>query len=98
VIKLTDASFDVWGFIPSFVNEGDKRPLKEQLDRGYVSGWRPFKGFTLDKDTLTLTYPEDPPLKPIQIAAFRDEKIAIYPHAWVLVMSASGEWEVCRMD
>jgi hypothetical protein len=101
IIDITNVPFspsNPWGFIPTFLSLADTRSAKEQFNARYISGWHSFEGFTLDKDTLTLTYPEDPPLKPIQIATFRDEKIAIYPHAWVLVMSANGEWEVCRMD
>ena len=88
----------LWGYIPTFLSEGSDKSTIEQLDAGYVSGWRKFDGFTLDKDTLTLSYPSDPPMRPIDKTQFRDDIIALYPHAWVLVLMPSGEWEVCRMD
>lgn len=89
---------NVWGFIPTFLNPDNPKTTIEQLNEGYVSGWRAFDGFSLDKDTLTLSYPGDPLMRPIDKTQFRDDIIALYPHAWVLVLMPSGEWEVCRMD
>lgn len=90
--------FNIWGFIPSFLSERDPRKAREQFNEHYQSGWRPFKGFTLNKDTMALTYPDDPPMKPIDYFEFRDEIIYMYPHAWVLILQKDGAWEVSRMD
>lgn len=95
---LTGVFNNTWGYIPTFLNESDPRSTIEQLDDGYISGWQKFDGFTLNKDTYTLTYPEDPPLHPIDVAKFRDDIIAIYPHSWVMVLMPDGKYEICRMD
>lgn len=97
-MQPSEATFDVWGFIPSFLYEDDPRSVREQFNERYVSGWSPFKGFTYDPETFTLTYPEDPPLEAISTMTFRDETIHIYPHAWVAVVQKDGTYEVCRMD
>ena len=89
---------NMWGFIPTFLNPDDPRTTIEQLDAGYVSGWNKFEGFTYNPTTHTLKYPGDPAYKPIDIAQFRDDKIILYPHAWVLVLMPDGKYEVCRMD
>lgn len=88
----------VWGYIPTFLSLDDPRTAREQFNEHYISGWQPFKGFTFNKDTLSLKYPGDPAYKPVSEMQFRDERIILYPHAWVLVLQKDGTWEVCRMD
>ena len=88
----------IWGFIPTFLNQDDPRSTIEQLNAHYVSGWRKFDGFTLDKDTMTMSYDGDPDLVPLDIQSFRDDKLAIYQSAWVCVLMPDGKYEVCRMD
>lgn len=88
----------VWGFIPTFLDEANPKSTIEQLDEGYVSGWRPFNGFELNKNTLALSYDGDPDMHPIDKMQFRDDVIAIYPHEWVMVLMPDGKYEVCRMD
>lgn len=85
------------GFIPTFLSLADPRPAKEQFDTGYVGGWTPFKGFRMSEDR-TLTYPGDPPMKPLAETNFRDEKIYVYQSAWVAVVQPDGSHEICRMD
>ncbi len=89
---------DMWGLIPSFMHWDELRSVREQFNERYIGGWRPFKGFKLDPSTMTLTYPGDPPYRPIDMIAFRDERLYLYPYSWVLVMQHDGSWEVCRMD
>ena len=99
VQKLVLGMFSpVWGYIPFFLQAYDPSPTTEQLDKRYVDGWRPFSGFTLDKTTMVLTYPEDEPLKPRAIARFRADVLAIYESAWVCVLHPDGSYEVSRMD
>lgn len=89
---------DVVGDIKFFAREEDSSPLREQFNKNYSfgGGWRPFKGFTM-KDTC-LIYPDDPPLKPIAMATFRDQTIYVYNYAWVSIVEKDGSFEVSRMD
>lgn len=97
--NLALGHFDhVWGYIPTFLSLDDPRSAIEQFNDNYVSGWNRFDDFTLDKETLALSYPDDPDMYPIDKMRFRDETIAIYPHSWVMVLKADGTHEVCRMD
>lgn len=91
---------DVVGHIKFYGNEGDPRPLKEQFHHWYShgGGWNPFTEFAFNKETKSLTYPEDPPLYPIVEAKFRDQMIYIYNHSWVNIINPDGTFEVSRMD
>lgn len=91
---------DHLGFIPMWLEESNPRPAREQLDAGYsfAGGWQPFKGFTLGQDSLSLSYPGDPPLKPLAYTILHKEKIVMYPHAWVAIIQPDNSFEVCRMD
>lgn len=88
------------GYIPQFLSHIDPRSAREQLDAGYAhgGGWNPMSGWRLDPTTHSLTYPGDPPLHPIAHAELRDEQIFVYPHAWVVIISPAGDFEVARMD
>jgi hypothetical protein len=92
-----NAKFDHFGYIPIFLSEDDPRPAREQFNERYVSGWRPYQGFKLNKDE-TLSYPGDPSRRPIAELRFRNERIVLYEHSWVAVIQPDGSWEVCRMD
>jgi hypothetical protein len=88
---------DDLGFIPTFIDESDPRPAREQFDERYVyGGWRPQEGFT--NDEATLFYPDDPPLKPLACFALREEMIFVYPHAYVAIFQPDGSFECSRMD
>ena len=89
---------EIWGYIPTFLHAIDPASTTEQFNKYYISGWTPFKGFTLDKETMMLTYPEDPPMRPYAVARFRQDIIAIYESAWVCVLKPDGSYEVARMD
>ena len=93
---------EVWGIIPTFLNEDDPRPVREQFNANYQSGWQPFPGFTLKREPanepLELLYPEDPPLRALSIMQFRTETIIIFEGEWVVVMQEDDSWEACRMD
>lgn len=91
-------TYEHLGFIPGWLDEDDPRPAKEQLNSGYAfGGWQPFKGFTLNRDN-SLSYPGDPPMKPMAVALLRDEMIVFYPHSWVGIIQSNRSFEVCRMD
>ena len=91
---------DFIGFIPDFLSEADPRPAAEQFNERYAhgGGWRPFKGFILDTDTMNIQYPEDPPYAPVARIDLRDEQIYIYPHAWVMIYRNPTDFEIARMD
>ncbi len=87
------------GLIPMFLSDDDPRPAKEQLHENYAhgGGWHPFNGFKLQADD-SLTYPGDPPQRPIAEMVLRDERVVLYPHAWVAIIQPDRSYEVCRMD
>jgi hypothetical protein len=96
---------DLLGFIPSFLNEDDPRPAREQLDEGYgfAGGWCPFAGFTmLPNGNLSFRSepgePDDPETLPLAETKLRDETIRVYEHAWVAVIQPDGSYEIARMD
>lgn len=89
---------DRLGYIPHFLDPSDPRPAAEQFDDNYIGGWRPMKGFTLERDGMRLQYPDDPDMMPWAVAHFRDETIWVYPYSWVMVVGKDGKFEVSRMD
>lgn len=91
---------DYLGFIPLFLDEYNPAPAKEQFNHNYAhgGGWSPINGFTFDPETLTITYPGDPPHEAVAKAKLRDETIIVYPFAWVLILQPDGSYEVSRMD
>jgi hypothetical protein len=91
------ATIEHWGYIPSFLSESDPRSAKEQFNANYVSGWTPFNGHRMD-DHHGLHYPGDPVMYPLSILRFREERIFLYPHAWVVVIQPDGSWESARLD
>jgi len=97
-IYMIGGHLEDWGFITSFLDTDDPRPAIEQFNENYISGWRPFEGFTFDIVEGTLSYPGDPPYKVISAIKFRDELILLFPSAWVLVLQPDQTWQVSRMD
>jgi hypothetical protein len=89
------------GVIPLFLDDADPDPAAKQIDKNYQhgGGWNPMKGFTLDDADSTLSYPGDPPMRPIAVAKLRDELIFLYPYAFVCIRKAKGgTFEVGRVD
>ena len=99
VVLLNGGMPDHVGMIPLWLDEEDPRPAREQLDAAYQhgGGWQPFKGFKMLRDH-SIEYPGDPSLKPLALMKLRDEVIAVYPHAWVMILQKDGSHEICRMD
>lgn len=87
------------GELPSYLNEDDPRPAREQFHAhyGHGGGWRPFEGHTLTPSRM-LTYPGDPPLPPLASLQFRDELIIVHPYSWVTIVQKDGTYETARMD
>ena len=106
---MSDTSKTVWyaahpmglqmlGYIPTFLHDEDPRGAREQFNERYIGRWDPMEGFSMNLQNGVLRYPQDPPLRPVAFAKFREEKIYVYPHAWVAVVQQDGSFEVCRMD
>jgi hypothetical protein len=91
------ATPDMLGFIPSFLDENDPRSAKEQIQANYISGWNSFQGFKLAKDG-NLLYPGDPPTMLLAMTHLRSETIMFYEHAWLVIMQGDGSWDVARLD
>ncbi len=93
------ATLDYVGEIPRWLDTGDSRPAKEQLNTayGHGGGWHPFEGFQL-RDDNSIKYPGDPALKPIAEMHLRDELILMYEHSWVAIIQPDRTFEICRMD
>ena len=86
------------GFIPSFIKVDDERPLKEQINDNYIGGWKPFEGFKLKQKSWTIGYPGDPDMQPLAGVALHGEVLAVYPHAWVMIVQEDNSYEIARLD
>jgi hypothetical protein len=91
---------DMLGLLPGMLDEHDPRPAREQLNANYQhgGGWRPFYGFTLNTDDLSLSYPGDPPMRALAVTMLRDEMIVFSECSWVTIIQPDGTFETCRMD
>lgn len=85
------------GLIPFFISPEDPRSAVDQIDNNYVAGWHSFKGHRLNDDN-SLSYPGDPPTRPLAEARLRDELIVFYDHAWVAVIQPDRSFDVARID
>lgn len=90
---------DHLGFLPNFLHDDNPATASVQLDKGYkfAGGWVPQEGFKLTANNC-LTYPGDPPLRPIAETHLRGETICLYESSFVAVIQPDGSFEVCRMD
>jgi hypothetical protein len=99
IVILNGGTLDDVGIIPLWLDAEDPRPAREQLDEHYAhgGGWQPFEGFKLQRNHA-IKYPGDPALQPLALMRLRDEMIAVYRHAWVMILQKDGSYEICRMD
>jgi hypothetical protein len=97
--KHPQVTMDMLGFIPSFLNEEDKRPAKEQIDSNYShgGGWSAFHGFTMLPNG-NLSYPGDPEVLLLAETKLRDETIRFYEHSWLCIIQPDGSFEIARVD
>lgn len=88
------------GWIPEFLSLTSELSAREQININYRhgGGWQPLEGWRYNPTTKVLSYPGDPPLKPIAQATLRDELILVYPHAWVCIVQKNGKYQVARLD
>ncbi len=100
IITYHSRAHDLIGLIPTFIDESDPRPTREQLNENYAhgGGWRPMKGWKMCLPDHAIYYPGDPELLPVAKIEFREDALFIYPHAWVMLVAADGTHEIARMD
>ena len=97
IMKHPQATLDMLGFIPLFLDTEDERPAKVQLRENYGYGWAPLPDFKMLPDG-NLSYPGDPPVRLLAETKLRDETIRFYDCAWVAVIQPDGSFEASRMD
>jgi hypothetical protein len=88
------------GLIPLWISDNDPDPAWKQIDKNYAhgGGWRHgTMNFKMDENHV-LTYPEDPPLRPLARALLRDELILFYDYAIVAIEQPDKSYEVARID
>ena len=92
-------TMDALGYIPGWFR--GMNPImsgaRDIIRDNYISGWEHFKGFKKDEQHV-LTYPEDPPLRPLAKMQWGDELVLYYQSSWVCVVQKDGSWEVSRID
>lgn len=91
------ATLEDWGFIPFFLIPDDPRPMKEQINERYQSGWHSIKGFVKEREDC-LKYPGDPLLKPMAEIQLRSERLVLYSHAICAIFQPDGTFDVARLD
>jgi hypothetical protein len=87
------------GYIPNFLSDADPRPMREQINTAYISGWHSMSGFRMKNKVLH--YPGDPPLEPIALIKMEDGRTEVayfYPHSMLAIVQADGTFEVARLD
>jgi hypothetical protein len=92
-------TLDHLGFLVNWLDDYDPRPAKDQFNENYQhgGGWYPFAGFKLNPDN-SLSYPGDPPLRPLAQCQFRNELVVFYEHSWVAIIHKDRYFEACRLD
>jgi hypothetical protein len=92
---------DDLGFLWDILIPDDTRTVKAQLDDRYAhgGGYEPFPGFKLERMTMRLKYPGDPPLRPSAMTQIGDEKVFYYQKgSWLLILQPDDTYEVTRVD
>jgi hypothetical protein len=58
------------------------------------------QGWSLDKNSYELSYPGDPPMRPLASTILHDkELILFYRHAWLVILRLSDDsFEIARID
>ncbi len=89
------------GYLPSMLDQDDKRPAREQLDSSYIYGgpprWRTEPASIDAKDRLC--YPGDPPLDWLAMTFLHDkEQVLLYPGDFVVILQPDRSFLFQRMD
>lgn len=95
-----DATPEVLGFLPDFLDEADPRGAVEQIDDRYrMGGWHDsVVPFRVVDDGAGLVYPGDPVLPLVAMTRLRDEVIRLYAHAYVSVTQPDGSVRIAKID
>lgn len=99
-IQLRENGYYAAIFILVWLHHKDPKSASEQIGSRYKhgGGWQPIEGFTLDRKTLRLSYPGDPPLDAYCAFVLRHEVVLTYLHDLVAVVKPDGSFEVARID
>lgn len=109
-LKHPQASIEMFGFLPSFLDEADPRTAAEQFQERYAhgGGWEPFQVGKITVPNLqgfqflpngNLKYPGDPQVHLLGEARLHNkETIRIYEFAWVAIIQDNGYYGIMRMD
>lgn len=94
------ADLEMLGALPGFLVEGDRRPAAVQFNERYIyGGWDPQSGFTMNEETGEISYPGDPPMRPIYACLLNNgELVLVYQYSYVAILQSDMSFEVCRMD
>jgi hypothetical protein len=89
---------DDLGLLPSFLDDADPRPAREQLDANYPWGgyWRTQPASIDAKHRLC--YPGDPPQDWLAMTMLRGESILVYPGSFVVILQPDRSFVFQRMD
>ena len=92
---------EMLGTIPAMLSTADPAGAVDQIDQAYCDiggGWRDTRGFELDAERGTLTYPGDPARQLIARATLRDEQVLFFNGAWIAVVQLDGSFRTARID
>jgi len=92
---------DDLGHLCDIILPDDERPVKDQLNDRYAhgGGYSPLPGFKLDRMTMSIRWPGDPPLRPSAMTMIGAEKVFYYHYGcWLLILQPDESYEVTRVD
>ena len=92
---------EVLGFLPEWVTPAASPSMVDEIHNnyGHGGGWRDFEGFTVDRSTGAMMYPDDPVQYPIAQMVGHSEVLWLYTSSWVTVMDrATGQCRTARID
>lgn len=91
---------DVTGFLPEILDPNDPRPVADQLNEFYAhgGGYRPMEKWSFDPVTWVLTYPEDPPMRPLAMTWINRQCVILYPSSFLVILEPDGTFAVTRVD
>lgn len=94
------ALYNLAGWIPSFLVADNKDNAQTQFNQNYShgGGWSPFSDKWVLHDDDSIEYPGDPTYKPLAYTYLHNQKVVVYPHAWVAIINPDKSFEVARMD
>jgi hypothetical protein len=99
------ATLEHMGYFPSFLDDRDPRPAREQIDERYGpgGGWMPAPWDSVGTNYImhdgdVIEYPGDEPMQPICELRMRNERIIMYNHSIFAIIQPDGSFEVARCD